>query len=160
MSIGYISRDLQVEEGKGIISHVNECTYLGIGITKEGSHEPEINERIIKIRAAITKLKCIMWDSDVTSKTKTHIYHAIVKKHNYICRSNMLFLTAKILAKINSAEMDFWRRSARNSRKDYVRNTVTKQKLKDVRSLLDDIKTRQLQWYACVQRMEDCQKKS
>ena len=27
------------------------------------------------------------------------------------------------------------------------------------RSLLDDIKTQQLQWYGHVQRMEDCQKK-
>jgi hypothetical protein len=29
ISIGYISRDLQLEECKGIISHVNEYTYLG-----------------------------------------------------------------------------------------------------------------------------------
>jgi len=30
-------------------------------------------------RAAITKLKSILWDRDVTTKTKTHIYHEIVK---------------------------------------------------------------------------------
>ena len=29
--------------------------------------------------AAITKLNSILWDRDVTPKTKTHIYHAIVK---------------------------------------------------------------------------------
>ena len=36
--------------------------------------------------------------------------------------------------------MDFWRRSARISRKDKIRNTVIKQKLNVTRSVLDDIK--------------------
>ena len=47
--------------------------------------------------------------------------------------------------------MDFWRRSARISRKDKIRNIITKQKMKVTRSLLDDIKTKQ--------KREDCQKK-
>ena len=57
--------------------------------------------------------------------------------------------------------MDFWRRSARISGKNKIRNTVIKQKMNVTRSLLDDIKTKQLQWYGHVQRMEegDCQKK-
>jgi len=46
MAIGDTSRDLQLEDGKGIISHVNEYTYLGIRITKDGNHKPEINDRI------------------------------------------------------------------------------------------------------------------
>ena len=37
--------------------------------------------------------------------------------------------------------MDFWRRSARISRKDKIRNTIIKQKMNVTRSLLDDIKT-------------------
>jgi len=41
--------------------------------------------------------------------------------------------------------MDFWRRSARISRKDKVRNIIIKQKMNVTRSLLDDIKTKQLQ---------------
>ena len=50
--------------------------------------------------------------------------------------------------------MDFWRRSAIISRKDKIRNTIIKQKMNVTRSLLDDIKTKQLQWYGHVQRME------
>jgi hypothetical protein len=53
-----------------------------------------------------------------------------------------LCLKAKTVAKLNSTEMDFWRRSARNSRKDKIRNTVTKQRMNVTRSLLDDIKTK------------------
>jgi len=50
--------------------------------------------------------------------------------------------------------MDFWRRSARISRKDKIRNNIIKQKMNVTRSLLADIKTKQLQWYGHVQRME------
>jgi hypothetical protein len=51
--------------------------------------------------------------------------------------------------------MDFWRRSARISRNDKIRNNITKQKMNVTRSLLDDIKTKQLQWSGYVQRMEE-----
>jgi hypothetical protein len=51
--------------------------------------------------------------------------------------------------------MDFWRRSARVPRKDKIRNNIIKQKMNVRRSLLDDIKTKQLQRYGHVQRMEE-----
>ena len=73
------SRNLQLENGKGTVSHVSEYVYLGVRITKDGNHEPEINDRINRGRAAISKLNSILWDRDVTYKTRTHIYHAIVK---------------------------------------------------------------------------------
>jgi hypothetical protein len=62
---------------------------------------------------------------------------------------------AKTTAKLTSTEMDFWRRSARISRKDKIRNNVIKEKMNVTRSLLDDVKTKQLQWYGHVQRMEE-----
>jgi len=73
MAIGDTSRDLQLEDGKGIISHVNEYTYLGVWITKDGNHEPEINDRINRGRAAITKLNSILWDCDVTPKKDSYL---------------------------------------------------------------------------------------
>src|SRR5215469_7562174 len=153
MSIGDIPRNLQLQDGKGIINHVNEYTYLGVRITKDGSHEPEINNRINRGRAAITKLNGILWDRDVTPKTKTHIYHAIVKS-TITYAAETWCLKTKMVAKLNSTEMDFWRRSARISRKDKIRNNIIKQKMNVTRSLLED-KTKQLQWYGHVQRMEE-----
>jgi len=47
------------------------------------------------------------------------------------------------------------RRSARIPRKDKIRNNIIKQKMNVTRSLLADIKTKQLQWYGHVQRMEE-----
>jgi hypothetical protein len=61
-------------------------------------------------------------------------------------------LKAKTVAKLNSTEMDIWRRSARISRKDKIRNNIIKQKMNVT---IDDIKTKQLQWYGHVQRMEE-----
>ena len=51
--------------------------------------------------------------------------------------------------------MDFWRRSARISRKDKIRNNIIKQKMNVTWSILEDIKTKQLKWYGHVQRMEE-----
>ena len=93
-------------------------------------------------------------DCNVTSKTKTYIYHATVKSTiTYAAETGCL--EAKTIAKLNSTEMDFWWRSARISRKDKIRNTIIKQKMNVTRSLLDDIKTKQLQWYGHVQRMKE-----
>jgi hypothetical protein len=50
-----------------------------VRITKNGSQETEINERINKGRTDVTKINRILLDSDVTPKTKTHIYRAVVE---------------------------------------------------------------------------------
>jgi hypothetical protein len=56
--------------------------------------------------------------------------------------------------------MDFWRRSARISREDKIRTNVIKEKMNVTRSLLDDVKKKQLQWYGQFKgwRGGDCQK--
>ena len=105
-------------------------------------------------RAAIIKLNSILWDRDVTPKTKTHIYHAIVKS-TITYAAETWCLKAKTVTKLNSTEMNFWRRSARISRKDKIRNNIIKQKMNVTRSLLEDIKTKQLEWCGHVQRMEE-----
>jgi len=58
-------------------------------------------------------------------------------------------------SKTQFTEMDFWRRSARFSRKDKIRNVIIKQKMNLAWSLLDDINTKQLQLYGHVQRIEE-----
>jgi len=74
---------------------------------KDGNHEPEINDRINRARAAITKLNSILWDRDVTTKTKTHMYHATVNSA-ITCAAETWCLKAKTVAKLNSTEMNFW----------------------------------------------------
>ena len=69
------------------------------------------------------KMHSILWDRDVTPKTKTRIFHAIVKS-TITYASETWCLKAKTVAKLNSTEMDFWRRSARIFRKDKIRNNI------------------------------------
>ena len=79
---------------------------MGVRITKDGNHEPEINDRINGGRAAITKLNSILWDRDVTPKTKTHICHAVVKS-TVTYAAETWCLKEKTVAKLNSTEMAF-----------------------------------------------------
>ena len=65
----------------------------------------------------------------MTLKTKTHIYQAVVK--STITYEAETWVSK---AKLNSTEMDFWRRSARISRKDKIRNNIIKQKMNVARS--------------------------
>jgi len=74
----------------------------------------------------------------VTPKTKTHIYHAVVKS-TITYAAETWRLKAKTVTKLNSTEIDFRRRSARISRKDKIRNTVIKQNTNVTRSFLDDV---------------------
>jgi hypothetical protein len=71
----------------------------------------------------------------VTPKTKTHICHAIVKS-TITYAAETWCLKAKMVAILNSTEMGFWRRSARISRKDKIRNTIMKQTMNVAKSLL------------------------
>ena len=71
MPIRDMPRDLHLEDGKGTINYVNEYTYLGAKIIKD---EPEINDRINRGGAAITKLNSILWDRDVTPTKQRLIF--------------------------------------------------------------------------------------
>ena len=47
-----------------------------------------------------------MWDRDVTLKTKTHIYHAVVKS-TITYAAETWCLKAKMVSKLNSTEIHF-----------------------------------------------------
>jgi len=154
MAITDTLRDLQLEDRKGIISHVNECTYLGVRIKKAGNHEPSSNYRINRGRAAITKLNSILWGRVVTPKSKIRIYQSKVRSA-ITYAAETWYLKQIIIAKLNFTQTAFWRRPARISRNDKIGNTVIKQKMNTVKSLLEDIRTKQLQCYMHVQRIEE-----
>ena len=64
-------------------------------------------------------------------------------------------LKSRTISKLNSTEMDFWRRSARISRRDKIGNSVIKQQTNVQKSLIDFIKNKQLKWYGHVKRMTE-----
>ena len=54
----------------------------------------------------MAKLNSILWDRDVTPKTKTHIYYAIVKS-TITYAAETWCLKAKTVEKLNFTETDF-----------------------------------------------------
>jgi hypothetical protein len=75
----------------------------------------------------LEQLNSILWVRDVTPKTKTQFYHAIVKS-TITYAAETWWLKARTVAKLNSTEMGFWRRSDRISRKDKIRNMLLNKK--------------------------------
>ena len=82
---------------------------MGVRRTKDGNQEPEIYDRINRGRVVITELNSILWHLEMTHKTKTHIYHAIIKSAIHM-RQKHGCIKAKTVGKLNSTEIDFWRR--------------------------------------------------
>ena len=134
-----MSRDLELEDGVGMINHVEEHNHLGVMVTNYGNHEAEINNRINKGQAAISKLNYVLWSQNVTPKIKTQIYRASIKS-TITYAADSWQLKTKSITKLNSTEMDFWRGLARILRRDNIKNTIVNQKINVTRSLLDDIK--------------------
>jgi hypothetical protein len=51
--------------------------------------------------------------------------------------------------------MDYWRRSARKSRRERIRNRVISEMMEVEKKILERTEQRQLQWYGHVTRMEN-----
>ena len=57
--------------------------------------------------------------------------------------------------RLTTVEMDFWRRAARKSRIERIRNTEIRRMMHGERTIMDEIEHRRLKWYGHLQRMTD-----
>jgi hypothetical protein len=55
--------------------------------------------------------------------------------------------------KLLATEMDFWRRSARKSRKEKVRNVTIREGMEVRKNILEVIEEKRLRWFGHVKRM-------
>ena len=65
-------------EGKDI-EDVDEFTYLGAVVSKEGGGGKDMDSRLNKARAAFTKLNKVWNSNQISRKTKTKLYKSIVR---------------------------------------------------------------------------------
>ena len=87
-----------------------------------------------------------LWDKQITAETKTKIFKTVVR--NIMTYSSDAWTTNKhTRTKLMTAEMDFWRRSARISRREKIRNEVIKERMNVKNSIVGFIQTKKLQWY-------------
>lgn len=153
MVIGGINEDLILEEGMGTIAPTEEYQYLGVKITNDGKQDKEIRSRINAGKTTISLLNGILWDKHITTDNKIRIFKTIVR--SIITYGSEVWVTKwQLKSKLLATEMDFWRRSARISRRERIRNEVIRDKMKCKKSIIDFVEHKQLKWYGHVRRME------
>ena len=115
--------------------------YLGAIISNEGS-KPEILSRIAQTTAALSRLKIIWRDKNISLILSTFLY---------ACES--WTLTAEIERRIQALEMRCYRRLLNISYKDHVTNEEVRNRIQNAVGvhLLTMVKKRKLRWYATSQ---------
>ena len=126
--------------------------YLGSVITDEGS-KPEILCRIAQTTAALTRLKPVWNDRNISLSSKIRLVRSLVTSiFLYACES--WTLTAELQRRIQAMEMRCCRKILHISYKDHVTNEEVRAKIQQAigphEDLLTIVKRRKLQWYGHV----------
>ena len=147
-----IQTDIRANSQK--LDTVNSFKYLGALISDEGS-KPEVLSRIAQASAALSRLKIIWNDSNISIKSKIHLMRSLITSiFLYACET--WTLTADLQRRIEAMEMRCYRKILRISFKDHITNQEVRSKIEAAigpyEDLLTTVKKRKLQWYGHVTR--------
>ena len=128
--------------------------YFGAIISNEGS-KPEILSRIDQTTAALSRLKIIWRDKNISLASKVKLmWTLILSTFLYACES--WTLTAEIERRIQVLEMRCYRRLLNISYKDHVTNEEVRNRIQNATGMHDDlptiVKKRKLRWYGHISR--------
>ena len=113
-----INSEIQVNGGRSV--RVTSFKHLGSVITDEGS-KPERLFRIAQTTAALTRLKPLSNDRNISLSSKLRLMRSLVTSiFPYACES--WTLTAELQRRIRTMEMRSYRKILRISYKDHVTN--------------------------------------
>ena len=147
-----INTEIKVNRRK--LETVTSFKYLGSVITDEGS-KPEIRSRIAKTKAALTMLKPVWNDRNVSLSSKIRLMRSLVRSiFLYACESWILI--TELQRRIQAMEMRCFRKILHISYRNHVTNAEVRAKIQQAigphEDLLTIIKRRKLQWYGHVSR--------
>ena len=136
------------------LEEVENFKYLGTMITNEGSN-PEILSRIAQTTAALSRLKIILRDKNISLASKVKLMRTLILfTFLYACES--WTLTTEIERRIQSIEMRCYRRLLNISYKDHVMNEEVRNRIQNAIGVHDDlltiVKKRKLRWYGHISR--------
>jgi hypothetical protein len=97
-------------------------------------------------------LKSVLWSKTILHKTRKRIYQALVQSI-LLYGAETRTLDTQQANKLLATEIDFWRRSARKSRKEKVRNGTIRAIMEVGKNILEAIEGRRLRWFGHVKRM-------
>ena len=133
---------------------VTSFIYLGLVITDEGS-KPVLLSRIAQATAALTMLKPVWIDKNISLSSKIRLMRSLVTSiFLFACES--WTLTAELQRRIQAMEMSCYRKILHISYKDHVTNQEVLAKIQQAigphEDLLTIVKRRKLQWSGHVSR--------
>ena len=147
-----IQREIKV---KGqVLGTVASFKYLGAVVSDDGS-KPEVLSRIEQASAALTKLKPIWRDNNISLGSKVTLMRSLVISiFLYACES--WTLTAELEKRTQPFEMGCYRRLLKISYQDHVTNEEVPRKIQaaigEYDELLTLVKKRKLRWFGHVSR--------
>jgi hypothetical protein len=106
-------------------------------LEQNGTSNIEIEKRINNGRKVTGMQISIIWISNILGKTKTLIYKSIVESI-MLYGSETWTLNRRNQSKLLATELDDWRRSARKSRRERIRKTVIREKMKMEKTILEE----------------------
>ena len=147
-----IQREIKVKGQK--LGTVTCFKYLGAVVLDDGS-KPEVLSRIAQATAALTKLKPIWRDNNISLGSKVNLMRSLVISiFLYACES--WTLTAELEKRTQAFEMRCYRKLLNISCKDHVTNEEVRRKIQaaigEYDELLTLVKKRKLRWFGHVSR--------
>src|ERR1700733_6906972 len=153
MTIGKNHERLEVKLKGETLEQVTEFVYLGGTITEDAQCTKDIKRRISLASAAFGRLNQIWRSSSISIKTKVRLYGALVVPV-LLYGSESWCLRKEDERRLLVAEMSWLRRILGRSRRDRIRNEVTREELGQKETIIDKIRKRRLTWFGHVTRME------
>jgi hypothetical protein len=146
---------LTLDPGAGIVTEtrqikaVNKFRYLGCILKATGATTLEIEKRISEGRRVIGMLNSVLWSKTILHKTKKLMYQASVQSI-LLYGAETWTLNTQQANELLATEMNFWRRCARKSRKEKVRNVAIREVMEVGKNILELIEEKRLQWFRHV----------
>ena len=136
------------------LEEVENLKHIGAIISNEGS-KPEILYRIAQTTAALSRLKIIWRDKNLSLASKVKLMRTLIlSTFLYACES--WTLTAEIERRIQAREMRCYRRLLNISYKDHVTNEEVRNRIQNAIGVHDDllilVKKRKPRWYGHISR--------
>jgi len=120
-------------------------------LTKEGTSNEEIDNKIIQGRKAIGKLNSVLWNDKITMKTKQMIFSTVVESI-ITYGSETWEVNKRNEKRLKAVEMDFWRQACGMSRIEHVQNDEIRRRSQRKNDIMDTINMKRSICYGHVQR--------
>jgi len=137
------------------LEQVRQFTYLGSVQTEDCNSIQEIKVRIAKATAALSKLKTIWRDTNITMASKIRLLRALVLSI-LLYGAESWTLNAEIEKRISAFEMNSYRRLLQIHWTSHTKNIDVKKRIEDlagpVESFINQVKRKKLTWFGHVSR--------